>query len=206
MICTHRFRQSRWIWYPSKADSRMEPSCIRHTELPGTSRLFADFSYHFERVARFYRHNPHDPEAFAAAAREIDFPDNRRAALVEALKAQNGASESLSKLAQPGTVAVVTGQQVGLFGGPAYTIYKALTAVRVALDLSKQGIPAVPVFWLASEDHDFAEVSLTWVFDGSLSPVRLQVNPSPEAADRPRPVGGITLPAPPTTELRQSLS
>jgi bacillithiol biosynthesis cysteine-adding enzyme BshC len=184
----------------------MEPSCIRHTELPGTSRLFADFSYHFERVARFYRHNPHDPEAFMAAAREIDYPDNRRAAIVEALRAQNGDSESLSKLARPGTVAVVTGQQVGLFGGPAYTIYKALTAVRVAQDLSKQRIPAVPVFWLASEDHDFAEVSLTWISDGSLNPVRLQVDPAPDAADRPRPVGGITLAAAPTAELRRSLS
>src|SRR5215468_7526344 len=171
----------------------MEPSCIRHTELPGTSRLFADFSYHFERVARFYGHNPHDPEAFAAATREIDYPDNRRAALVEALKAQNGDSEALSKLAQPGTVAVVTGQQVGLFGGPAYTIYKALTAVRVARNLSAQGVPAVPVFWLASEDHDFPEVSLTWTFDAAHRPVRLQVEAPAEAKGRSRPVGGIAL-------------
>src|SRR6185295_4757342 len=77
----------------------MDPACLRHTELPGTSKLFADFSYHFDRVARF---------------------------------------------AQPGTVAVLTGQQVGLFSGPAYTIYKALTAARLSEDLNKRGIPAVP--------------------------------------------------------------
>src|SRR6516225_3725009 len=148
----------------------MEPSCIRHTELPGTSRLFADFSYNFDRVARFYRHNPNDPESFRAAAGEVQYPEDRRAAIVRALRPQNGDSESLSRLAEPGTVAVVTGQQVGLFGGPAYTIYKALTAVRLARDLSGQGIPAVPVFWLASEDHDFPEVSLAWTFDASHRP------------------------------------
>ena len=96
----------------------MEAACIRHTDLPGTSRLFADFSYHFDRVARFYRHDPHNPASFAAVVREIEYPDARRAALVSALASQNGGSnragESLARLAQPGTVAIVTGQQVGL--------------------------------------------------------------------------------------------
>ncbi len=72
-------------------------------------------------------------------------------------------SATLSKLAEPGTVAVVTGQQVGLFSGPAYTVFKALTAVKLAEHLSGQGIPAVPVFWLATEDHDLAEVDHAWV-------------------------------------------
>src|SRR5208282_5917895 len=132
---------------PSVCQVLMEPACIRHTDLPGTSRLFADFSYHFDRVARFYRHDPHNPASFAAAAREIDYPDSRRAALVSALASQNpGAAATLARLAQPGTVVIVTGQQVGLFGGPAYTIYKALTAVRLATDLTARGIPAVAVF------------------------------------------------------------
>lgn len=183
----------------------MEPGCIRHTDLPGTSRLFADFSYHFERVARFYRHNPHDPASFEAAAREIDYPAERRAAMVHALEAQNGPSEALRRFSQPGTVAVVSGQQVGLFGGPAYTIYKALSAVRVAGELSSRGIQAVPVFWLASEDHDFAEVSSTWIFDGDRDPVRLTVEP-PEANGRPRPVGRIALQNPPLEGLRQALA
>jgi len=181
----------------------METVCIRHTDLPGTSRLFADFSYHFDKVARFYRHDPHNRESLKAAAKEIQYPDDRRAALVRALRAQNGDSESMTRLAQPGTVAVVTGQQVGLFGGPAYTIYKAVTAVRLAEDLSAQGIPAVPIFWLASEDHDFPEVNHAYSFDAAQRPVRLHVE---AAHSGTRPVGGLRLEQPPLDELRQSLT
>src|SRR5579883_1233947 len=168
----------------------MEPACIRHNDLPGTSRLFADFIYHFGRVAPFYRHNPHDPASFQAAAAEINYPGDRRAAMVRALRGQNGDSESLRRLAEPGTVAIVTGQQVGLFSGPAYTIYKAITAARLARDLTRSGTPAVPVFWLATEDHDFAEVNHAWVYDREHQPTRLDCVASPEAGV---PVGGIAL-------------
>jgi bacillithiol synthase len=184
----------------------LQAACIRHTDLPGTSRLFADFSYHFDRVARFYRHDPHNPASFAAVAREIEYPDSRRAALVAALEKQNGPSASLTRLAQPGTVAIVTGQQVGLFGGPAYTIYKALTALRLAADLSTRGIPAVPIFWLASEDHDFEEVSFIQSFDAAGQPVRLHIEPPAAAAGRPRPVGPLGIENPPLDQLRRSLA
>lgn len=184
----------------------MQPACIRHTDLPGTSRLFADFSYHFDRVTPFYRHDPHNPESFRKAAGEIDYPAERRAALVAALTAQNHSSaprnESLRKLAQPGTVAVVTGQQVGLFGGPAYTIYKALTAARMAQRLSEQGIPAVPVFWLATEDHDFPEVNHAWMFDGQSQSHMLRAEASFKGQ---RPVGWIALDQPPISELKDVL-
>jgi bacillithiol biosynthesis cysteine-adding enzyme BshC len=184
----------------------MEAACIRHTDLPGTSRLFADFSYHFDRVARFYRHNPHDPASYAAVAREIDYPDARRAALVAALEAQNPGALALARLAQPGTVAIVTGQQVGLFGGPAYTIYKALTAIRLAADLTTRGIPAVPIFWLASEDHDFPEVSNTFSFNAAHEPVRLHIDAPADAKGRSRPVGNLHIANPPLAELRRSLA
>jgi bacillithiol biosynthesis cysteine-adding enzyme BshC len=182
----------------------MEPACIRHTDLPGASRLFVDFSYHFDRVASFYRHDPHNFESFAAAAREIDYPDSRRAAMVHALTAQNEPGASLDRLAQPGTVAIVTGQQVGLFSGPAYTIYKALTAARLAKELSDRGTPAVPVFWLATEDHDLAEVDHAWVFDAARQPVALRAQT--KANGRPRPVGGIVIESTPMDELRRALN
>jgi bacillithiol biosynthesis cysteine-adding enzyme BshC len=183
----------------------MEPACIRHTDLPGASRLFIDFSYHFDRVARFYRHDPHNFESFEAAAREIDYPDARRAAMVHALLAQNGPSASLDKLAQPGTVAIVTGQQVGLFSGPAYTIYKAVTAARLAKELSDRGTPAVPVFWLATEDHDLAEVDHAWVFDSARQPVALKAQ-TQQVNGRPRPVGGIVIENVPMDDLRRALN
>ena len=96
--------------------------------------------------------------------REIRLEDSVRRAVVEVLRNQNRAfggddatTRNLDRL-RDGAVAVVTGQQVGLFGGPAYSIYKALTAVHVARELTERGVNAVPVFWLATEDHDLAEV------------------------------------------------
>src|SRR5579862_1181056 len=124
----------------------MECACVRHRDLPGASKLFLDLLYQPDRLHSFYRHLPSDPEAFAKAAAEIDLLAERRAALVEALRPGNTGNPSLDLLAQPGTVAVVTGQQVGLFSGPAYTVYKALTAVKLARDLTSRGIPTVPIF------------------------------------------------------------
>jgi bacillithiol biosynthesis cysteine-adding enzyme BshC len=181
----------------------MESACLRHTEIPHTSALFSDFQYHFDRVARFYAHNPHDGRSYAAAAQEIDYPDERRAALVAALRTSNSETASLDLLARPGTVAVVTGQQVGLFSGPAYTIYKALTAVRLAERLSQQGIPAVPMFWLPTEDHDVAEVNHVFVFGPEHRPIQLSVNANGGAE---RPVGGIPIAAPPVDQLREALA
>ena len=179
----------------------MHCNCVRQTELPNTTPLFADVLYHPDRTAAFYRYPVHDLAAFQNSAREAFLPDDRRAALVAALRLQNPESESLEKLARPGTVAVVTGQQVGLFSGPAYTVYKLLHAVRLADWLSRNGTAAVPVFWLATEDHDFAEVNHAWVFNGEQRPVKLEMRRAASA----QPVGGVTLASPPVDELRAAL-
>src|SRR5205085_12686977 len=143
-------------------------------DLPGASNLFLDLLYNPARLHSFYPTLAPDPDAYDKAAK-FDFPPDRRAALVEALREGNARNPSLDLLAKPGTVAVVTGQQVGLFSGPAYTVYKALTAARLANQLNSQGIPAVPVFWVATEDHDFAEVNHCFVYNGSYEPVRIDV-------------------------------
>jgi bacillithiol biosynthesis cysteine-adding enzyme BshC len=152
----------------------MNPACLKHTCIPGTSQLFLDYLYHFDRVSRFYDSDPFRPESFREAAETIEYPAERRKSIVRALAAQNPESRSVEVLADRGTVAVVTGQQVGLFSGPAYTVYKAVTAARLARRLSDEGLPAVPVFWLATEDHDLAEVNHAWVFNRELSPQRLE--------------------------------
>lgn len=181
----------------------MDAHCIRHTELPHTTRLFTDFTYHFDRVTEFYRHRPHDPQSYRAAVAEMDFPDTRRAELVRVLREQNGESADLERLSRPGTLAVVTGQQVGLFSGPAYTIYKALTAIRLAEELTSRGIPAVPVFWLATEDHDLAEVNHAWIFDSANRPLALSIESGTQSE---KPVGRIALRRPPIAELRRGLA
>ena len=179
----------------------METKSVRHTDLPHTSAFFADVVYHPDRTARFYRHPPRDLGAFQAAAGEIHFSEEQRSALISALRKENPAGPSLERLSQPGTVAVVTGQQVGLFSGPAYTVYKALHAARMAEWLTANGIPAVPVFWLATEDHDFAEVNHVWVFGAEHRPAKLEMRRSAST----QPVGGVTLADPPVRELRGAM-
>jgi bacillithiol biosynthesis cysteine-adding enzyme BshC len=164
----------------------MDCTCIRQTELPGTSRLLADFIYHRDRVNAFYS----SPLTFTETAAQVDFPEERRAALISALRELNGDSPHLELLARPGTMAVVTGQQVGLFSGPAYTIYKALTAVKLARQLTDDGIPAVPIFWLATEDHDLAEVNHAWLFDAEFEPSQVAIDPASQPG---QPVGSILL-------------
>ena len=180
----------------------MRSICLPHTELPGTSSLFSDYLYRFDRVARFYEHDPHDPESARRAAFASRLPDERRQALVAALRKINGESTALDHLELPDTVAVVTGQQVGLFSGPAYSIYKALTAVRLARTLTESGIRAVPVFWLATEDHDFEEIDHCHVFDSSRHHRRLTATARGVSS---QPVGTMEIARAPIEELRESL-
>lgn len=188
------------IW--ETAQPTMEPFCVRQTSIPETTKLFGDFLYHFDRVSPFYHGHFSDAAAWPKAAKEITYPEERRSRIVSALREQNGESPSLAKLALPGTVAVVTGQQVGLFSGPAYSVFKALTAVKLARQLEEQGIPAVPVFWLATEDHDLAEVNHAWVFDERASIRKVAL---PNTLTNGGPVGDIKLKSLPFAELRAGL-
>jgi bacillithiol biosynthesis cysteine-adding enzyme BshC len=97
----------------------------------------------------------------------------------------------IEMLARPGSVAIVTGQQAGLFTGPLYTIHKALTVIKLAACLRDQGVEAVPVFWIASEDHDYEEVNHLRIVDqeGHLKTIRYDACEHPQDA----PVGRITL-------------
>ncbi|MCC7174842.1 MAG: bacillithiol biosynthesis cysteine-adding enzyme BshC [Bryobacterales bacterium] len=180
----------------------MPAQSLALTELPGTSRLVADFGYDFPRVSTYYHLSPFDPASYPAAAGAIDYPAERRAALVEALAEQNPGHPALDALAGPRTLVVATGQQVGLFGGPAYTLYKALTAARLARALTDRGLPSVAVFWMATEDHDLAEVSRAWVFDAANQPVKIEAG---SGGVSQQPVGPVPIGPGPLDALRRAL-
>src|ERR1700730_17499080 len=145
-------------------ESPMECHCIPPAELPHATLLYSTYLKDFSRVSDFYVHPP-DLNGISRAAGEIRFEDSARHSGVEVLRKQNAAfgggaetNKNLDKR-QNGAAAVVTGQQVGLLGGPASSVYKALTAIRLANELTANGTNAVPIFWLATEDHDLAEVN-----------------------------------------------
>ena len=173
----------------------------------GASALFRAYAAGDEAALAFYRWNPWSPRDRAEAARIAAENARHRDAVADVLAEQNaawGASPEVmggvETLRDPASVAVVTGQQLGLFAGPLYTVYKARTAVRLAERLGREtGRPAVPVFWLADEDHDFAEVHRAAFADGP--DVRFAVydpGSGPGQAGRPAhdnavPVGRIVL-------------
>src|SRR6266699_275006 len=142
----------------------MECHCLPPAELPHTTLLYSTYLNDFSRVSEFYVHPP-DVSGISRAAKEIHLDDSIRHSVVEVLRKQNatfgGDSETTRNLdrLQNGAVTVVTGQQVGLLGGPAFCVYKALTAIRLANELTANGTNAVAVFWLATEDHDLAEIN-----------------------------------------------
>lgn len=156
-------------------------------DVPGSTLLVLDFLYEFDRVKPFYA--PVEPRLdalseFALVIRQQTYP---RDLLADVLLDQNrqfgSGPETLAqieRLRDPATVAIVTGQQAGLFTGPMYTILKALTAIRVCRDLQARGITAVPIFWIECDDHDQAEVNHTYVTnsEGQPTPVIYPIAPS----------------------------
>jgi len=168
----------------------------------GASALFAAYADGDPRALAFFAHDPWDTPARARAARAAAAHPRDRDALADALLDQNAAwwgdeeatvRTRIERLRAPESVAVVTGQQLGLFGSPLYTIYKALTAARLAAQLEAEtGRPVVPVFWLADEDHDFAEVRTATVFHGP-DVVRIPYDDGRDAGANRVPVGRIVL-------------
>ena len=134
-------------------------------QLPGTSALLRDYVHAFDRLAPLYTGDPRDAGAFPRRAEHLDSRRYPREELVAALRARHEAWDApaavtgrVEALADPRALVMITGQQTGLFGGPLYTLYKALTVVRLAERLEAElARPVVAAFWLADEDHDVAE-------------------------------------------------
>lgn len=182
---------------PQEAGLRIEN--LSFTQIPQQTRLFLDYLSDPVALRRFY------PEAVrnhfdlpARAQRVLAAHQTDRAPLCAALERMNRRWEASEKtlanirlLSEADCVAVVSGQQAGLFGGPLYTIYKALSAVKLAECLSQRGVKAVPVFWIATEDHDFQEVATAEFINRDCLLDRVKVPEEMHAEGFP--VGKVTL-------------
>ena len=148
-------------------------SDIPFSAIPHQSALFLKYLNREAEALRFYSHQP-ALESLEKTAKKIvawPFPRREMAALLrrqnESFGADGAVFRSIETLKKDDSVAIVTGQQTGLFVGPLYTIYKALTAVCLAAKLRLRGMNAVPVFWMETGDHDFAEATLRTAIDGA---------------------------------------
>src|SRR5579859_657966 len=143
----------------------VKAQCLPFSQVPHTTRLFAEFLAYTPQVQPFYPRSPLFTEWLKAEAKNISYDPTRRERVAAILERQNKSwnvsEKTLANLERlrKGALAIVTGQQVGLFGGPMFAIYKALTAVKLAEEATAAGVDAVPVFWLATYDHDLAEVN-----------------------------------------------
>jgi bacillithiol biosynthesis cysteine-adding enzyme BshC len=143
----------------------MKSQCLPFTQIPHSTRLFLDYLSYTPSVRGMYPRSPIFSEWAKDESQRVVYDAARRGKVSEILERQNrawGASpKTLANIERfrRGALAAVTGQQVGLFGGPLFSIFKALTAVKLAEEATAAGVDCVPVFWLATEDHDLAEVS-----------------------------------------------
>lgn len=153
--------------YSTPEESGLRVETLSFERIPHQSRLFLDYlrdplalRQFYPSAIRFHHELPQRvPQVLAAHATD-------RKVLCDALSEMNvgwgAGAETLANielLREADCLAVVSGQQAGLFTGPLYTIYKALSAVKLAGCLRQRNTKAVPVFWIATEDHDFPEVA-----------------------------------------------
>jgi bacillithiol biosynthesis cysteine-adding enzyme BshC len=166
-------------------DHELTVQSLPISAIPGLHRIFLDYCtaqnagfrgwYGAAPADRGWQQSQHPQTA------------EHREAVASLLEAQNPGS-SLAGLRQ-GANLVVTGQQVGLFGGPAFTPFKAATAIALAREVTAAGHAHLPVFWLASEDHDFAEINHV-TFPKRREMRKLSYASVPSTAV---PVGGVVL-------------
>jgi bacillithiol biosynthesis cysteine-adding enzyme BshC len=166
--------------------------CYPILNLPHSSRLFLDYAEHREPLLPFF---PSSAYSNGWMLHRSPTSEAARESVANILESQNrefGAGEKVfANIAalRRGANAVVTGQQVTLLGGPLYTLFKAATAVRKAHDATAAGHPHVPIFWLATEDHDLEEADhVTFPSRHELHNLKLKM---PERLASP--VGGLAL-------------
>ncbi len=166
---------------------------------PWIRPLVAAYARDFASVASLFPGDPASPGAWASAVERVARAPRDRATLERVVSAQlerraapAEARAAARRLIEPASVAVITGQQAGLFGGPLYVLLKAATAIQMARRIEREyQIPAVPVFWADTEDHDWQEVRTASVLDANMAPVGITAGDVPGAGRQP--VASLTL-------------
>jgi len=185
---------------------------VNYRIIPGFQNLFTDYLYNFGKVSEFFpadfRQKDKYPDIFNSVPEKKlnTLPDLSKIIMAqyEGLRISKQTSSNISSLPEKNTIAVLTGQQLGVFGGPMYTIYKTLTAIKLcnALKYEFSEFNFVPVFWLEADDHDFDEVKSIKMPDLNNDLSEIIYNP-PIAEDAPRnSVGYIKL----TKEIEDTFS
>ena len=159
---------------------------INFKEIPGNTKLFLDYLYDFEKLKGFYKYNFRDKEQFIAKFKQLsespkEFRNELSTIINNQYKSFDPSSKTLkniSLLKNKETVAVVTGQQLGILGGPLYTFYKIITAIKLCSHLSERydNYHFVPVFWLEGDDHDFEEVRSINVLNDNNELIKISYN------------------------------
>ena len=166
---------------------------------PWIRPLSGEYAYNFSRVAPLYAGDPARPEAWREVIGRVQGHARNQAAIAAVIGAQQArrnappaAREAAALLATRGTVAILTGQQAGAFGGPMYTLLKAVTAIQLARRVAEDHqVPVVPVFWVDAEDHDWDEIASCTVLDAECHPRTIKLA-APEGAGH-LPVAALTL-------------
>ncbi len=158
---------------------------INWKAIPKTTKLYLDFLYDFPKVAQFYPGDYQKDSSYLKLLSEIDprsYPREKVASILQRQNRDYGCGQKTLKnidlLTQDDSYFVLTGQQVGIFGGPLYTFYKAISAVKIAEWLSQKFKKNfIPIFGLASDDHDLSEVNFIQVIDQNNQLKRIEYFP-----------------------------
>jgi bacillithiol synthase len=175
---------------------------INFGDIPKHQNLFLDYMYEFKNVQEYYKHNFRNKENYLPLFKNIsESRKSKQLNLTSILKNQYSSFNSLSGktnrnidlLDKDKTIAVVTGQQLGILGGPLYTIYKIITAIRLANQLTERydEFKFVPVFWLEGDDHDFNEVRSINLFDNENKIINLGYKEEISDDDAKQSIGKI---------------
>ncbi|PID58690.1 MAG: bacillithiol biosynthesis cysteine-adding enzyme BshC [Ignavibacteriae bacterium] len=148
---------------------------IKFEKIKSVNRLFLDFINNFGNVKKYYNLNFKDKESYAEVFNKITnqthFKKDELTAIIKnqysSFPFSEKTSNNIKKLKEKNTIAVITGQQLGIMSGPLYTIYKILTAIKLSEQLSEEftDFNFVPIFWMAGDDHDFEEISYVNIID-----------------------------------------